>query len=356
MEKIKFEQFKELFINEAVLQNKDEDYIGEYLAIAKCQICHGVPVIFNVKHLEKICGVRLGYLLAVTNSDRRKFYRKFLLDKNSGGKRPINVPMPVLKLFQNWVLKNILNDIEVSDFAKAYRRGTSLLDNAKFHLEQKLILKLDIKDFFINIRSKSVYEFFLECGYSESVSVLLTRCVTLDGGLPEGAPTSPALSNIIMRIFDKRIGQYCLKKHIRYTRYADDMTFSGDLTRENDLIVKVSEELAYLGLALNKKKTKRLSENNHQIVTGIVVNRKLNTPRIYRKNLRMECYNMLSGYAEHNLSQKIGHHPTNQEMIFYIKHVLGKVNFVLFVNPDIKQFQNYKDQLGFMLDTYEDRV
>ncbi len=217
-----------------------------------------------------------------------------------------------------------------------------------------MILKLDIKDFFPSISTSSIYHVFVDCGYATGVSVLLARCVTLKGGLPEGAPTSPALSNLVMNNFDAKLSEYCLSKGIRYTRYADDMTFSGNLKKRNELIRVVSQMLAVMGLKLNTSKVRVLRDNNHQIVTGILVNEKLNTPRSFRRSLRLECHYALDGDLEKNVENKIESTPTNSDIVRYLRSLLGKVNFVLFVNPQIRQFQTVKQRLVDKIAEYMD--
>ncbi|WP_395322610.1 hypothetical protein [Levilactobacillus parabrevis] len=132
MEKISFNEFKNRFINEAVLSGKSNSYIDKYLEQAKKQIENQVPVILSADHLSKLSGVKIGYLYAVSNSDRSNFYKTFNLDKKNGGKRPISVPLPVLKILQTWILENIINNLRVSAYAKAYKKSSSLLDNAKY--------------------------------------------------------------------------------------------------------------------------------------------------------------------------------------------------------------------------------
>lgn len=352
MKKLSLEEYENCFKHEALVQQKSDKYIVEHLNIAKNQLINGVPVIFDEKHLSFLSGVSLTYLYAVANGNSNNFYRHFDLKKRNGGTRPISVPLPTLKIFQKWVLENILNHLEVNEFSKAYRKGYSLKDNAKYHRNQKFIFKMDIKDFFLNIRSKYIFRIFMECGYSASLSVLLTRCLVLNNGLPEGAPTSPALSNLVMRDFDKQVGKYCFQRKIRYTRYADDLTFSCDNAVGKDLTENVSTELKRLGLRLNKAKTKKMSNSNHQITVGILVNKKMNAPRQYRKQLRLECYYATSSHFKDDIYRKIGHYPSNDEIIRYLNVILGKVNFVLFVNPNIKQFLKYRVDLNNLLNKY----
>lgn len=118
LKKIRYSDFKKSFVDKAIENGKDDKYIDFYLKIAKKQILNNVPVIFNVSHLSMLSGVSKDYLYAVSNGKSENFYIKFELKKNSGGMRPISSPLPNLKIFQKWILINVLNNLDVSDFCK----------------------------------------------------------------------------------------------------------------------------------------------------------------------------------------------------------------------------------------------
>ena len=158
----------------------------------------------------------------------------------------------------------------------------SIKENARFHKRQEILLSLDVKKFFDSITSDKVYKVFSSLGYQEDIVVMLTNLCCLNGCLPQGAPTSPIISNIILKKFDDEVGKFTNEKKIRYTRYADDMTFSGDFN-PGQIISFVKNRLYELGLKLNEEKTRTRKKSQRQEVTGIVVNEKNAATKISKK-------------------------------------------------------------------------
>jgi len=167
-------------------------------------------------------------------------------------------------------------------------RGRSVVTNARPHVGSEVILKLDISDFFGNVKRTAIFRTFRFVGYSRRVSNLLTDLTTLDGALPQGAPTSPDLANMAAYRLDVRLSGFAAKNELVYTRYADDLTFSGKFTpMEQRTIEHIMRDE---GFAPNEKKLRYLLPDGRQSVTGIVVNAKLNWPRPRRRWLRQEVY------------------------------------------------------------------
>jgi RNA-directed DNA polymerase len=318
-----------------------DDAIAKLLEYAEPLFKKNVPIIYEQQHLSKLVGYDYDLLLRISNC-QELFYREFTIPKRTGGERIIFEPLPTLKEIQRWILDEILVKIKVSPTAKAYVNGLSIRDNARFHRNQKEVLNLDITDFFGNIKEKHVYIMFKSIGYNKQVSTILTQLCCLNGKIPQGAPSSPMISNIIFRIADKRIFGYCKKLDIRYTRYADDMTFSGDEI-PNAVISIVKRIISEHGFELNEKKTKLRLKHQKQEVTGIVVNEKLQVNRDYRRLVRQQIY-YIKRYGLKDQSEKNGF----DEPLKYLRHLLGKSNFVLFINPkdlETKEYINYLHQL-----------
>ncbi len=337
MNKDEWRKYKKEFEKEAIKLKKPKNYISENLHYAENLVEKNLPIIYNVDHLGLLIGIKSDYLYKVTN-ESKLFYRKFSIKKKNGNPRIIHEPLPNLKIIQKWILENILYKLKVSKFAKAYIPNMSIKDNVRFHKKQKLVFKLDIKNFFDSLSEKQVYKLFKKMGYSESLSVLLSKLCTLNGFLPQGASTSACLSNLILFDFDKSISLYCLDKKIRYTRYADDLTFSGSFNHEA-LLNFVSYKLKFLGLEINQNKTRLLRKNQAQIITGIVVNEKSQVPRDYRKKIRLQVY-YISKFGVHD------HLKRNNIKIdaeTYLKSLIGKINYCLFINPDDLLMKDYKD-------------
>lgn len=331
---MKFEQYKIAFEKEASNSGYTIQNINKCLTYAENLYKNNVPVIYNTSHLASLVGYNKNYLKkAVIYTPR--FYRDFKILKKNGKKRAISEPLPSLKEIQIWVLNNILYQIKVSPFSKAYRKEISLVENLRYHKNQKKVLTIDIENFFTSIKTDSIQSIFENVGYSPILSNLLAKLCTRNGSLPQGAPTSPYLSNIFFNPMDDTIAKYCLSKNIKYTRYADDLSFSGDFD-ENELLNLVESTISKSNLKLNKLKTKVMHQHMRQTVTGIVVNQKPQVVFHKRNNLRKDIYYIKKfGLKEHMKYRKI-------ERNNYLNHLIGQVNFVLQLNPSDKEFQEYK--------------
>lgn len=322
-----------------------EQDIQNYLDYAEILHNNQLPIIFNIKHLSELTGISTKYIYKIIYAENNVLYENIKLQKKNGGIRNINIPFPNLAILQNWILKNILENITISKFAKAYHKNTSVRDNAKFHRNQKKVLKLDIKDFFGSILHKDIFYIFYNSGYTKSVSDTLVRITTLDNrGVPQGAATSPYISNLILKNFDEEIGNFCIKKNIRYSRYADDMTFSGDFD-EKIIIRLVKRKLKKRKLTLNTSKTKIFTNNEKQIVTGIIVNKKLQLDISVRKNIRLEVYFLKKNPHEH--LSRISDDVNSQEK--YLLSLIGKINYALYINPKDQKMIEYKNIVYIIL-------
>ena len=283
----------------------------------------------ELSSLERDLGISAKTLYAVSNN-LRKHYRKAKLPKKSGGYRNLSVPDEILKAIQRQIAEVLLIHMPASRYAKAYRIGSSILRNAKHHVGKQVVLKLDILHFFDSIRYSTVKDkVFPEEIYAEPLRILLTMLCYYKDALPQGAPSSPAITNIILYEFDEQIGQWCRARRIAYTRYCDDMTFSGDFDPA-EVIRFVRLELKKMDFLLNEQKTRIQRPGQQQSVTGIVVNEKLSIPADYRRKLRQELYYCRKfGIQEH--LQRIGLEILEDT---YRMQLLGKVNYVLQVHPD----------------------
>lgn len=269
---------------------------------------------------------------------RSSHYHHVKIPKAGGGYRELSVPDDLLKSIQHSIAVNILAYENVSPFAAAYRIGGSTAANAAPHVGQRVVLKLDIRHFFDHLIYPLIKEkVFPAERYSEPIRVLLTMLCVYPDALPQGAPTSPVISNIVMRDFDSLTGRWCSARGIAYTRYCDDMTFSGDFDPE-PVVRFVRDELKKMGLLLNDMKTVVAREGQKKVVTGIVVNEKLNTAAAYRKKLRQELYFCQKyGIAEH--LQRTGADLAADQ---YVRQLLGRVNYVLQVTPENAEMQQYR--------------
>jgi RNA-directed DNA polymerase len=329
-----FTQYEKKFRSKAIKSGFSEDQISACLSYAKPLIENNLPVIFNTANLGALVGYKTNYLKRAVKYTPY-FYRDFIIRKKNGSIRKLVEPLPSLKEIQSWILENILQEIKVSKYAKAYVKNRTLLDNVRYHKGREAVLTLDIENFFGSITLSHIEQIFLALGYSSNISNLLAKLCTYDNVLPQGAPTSPYLSNLYLREFDEIISKFCNQKDIRYTRYADDLTFSG---RKDvlDIVEFIQENLHKLDLRLNKDKEKLMLRNQRQVVTGIVVNEKLQTPKTARNFLRNEIFFIKKFGLENHLKK------TNNKKSHYLEHLIGKINYALHVNPNDLKMQSYK--------------
>ncbi|HUU87096.1 MAG TPA: retron St85 family RNA-directed DNA polymerase [Candidatus Glassbacteria bacterium] len=279
---------------------------------------------------EKI-GINESYLLNIAKN-HNKFYKSYYIKKKSGDKRPIDSPNRELKAIQGFILRNILEDIPVSERAQGFIRGRSIKSNARFHLRKRYILCLDIEDFFPSINENAVYNIFNNIYRDENIAKLLTNLCTYKRKVPQGAVTSPMLSNIVFHDYDKKIDSICKRKRIRYSRYADDLTFSSNnFLLLKELIPNIKNILSESGFRLNKRKTRYLTAKGKMIVTGVILNSsRLTTGRSRKRRIRAELHNyIVKGKKNINLNR-----------------IAGEISFIRDIEPDyLKKIKDYQRKL-----------
>lgn len=260
-------------------------------------------------------------------------YRKVEIPKGNEEVRKLYVPDEFLKAVQRRIAEKLLAHEPISPFATAYRFGGSTKANAAPHVGKPVLLKLDIRKFFDHVIYSQVKKMaFPAERYSEQNRILLSILCTYKDALPQGAPTSPAISNIILREFDDAVGQWCRKRDITYTRYCDDMSFSGDF-EPGEVREFVKRELRKMGFFLNDQKTTVLRKGQKKIVTGIVVNEKLNVSVDYRRKLRQELYFCKKYGIQSHLNQR-GLDFTEEQ---YVRKLLGRLNYIIQFKRDDKE-------------------
>lgn len=267
-----------------------------------------------------------------------KNYKIYKIKKRNGKYRTIYEPNLILKQIQKQILNNILNNKSISKYAKAYHKGIQLKDNAIPHINKEMILKLDIKDFFENISFLNIYNSCFPIEYfPKSVGMILTYLCTYDNRLTQGSPTSAYISNLVMKEFDEELGNWCNLRNISYTRYSDDMTFSGAFN-PSELITKVRKMLYKLGLELNNDKIHIVYKSSSQNVTGIVVNEKMQVNVKYRNKIRQEIYYI----KKFGLSSHLKKCDINIDSKRYLNILYGRVLYVLQINENDKEFIKYR--------------
>ena len=267
----------------------------------------GLPPLHDAAQVAQAMGItvnELRFLAFDRRTSRVTHYTRFKIPKRSGGERLISAPMPRLKKIQRWILENVLDRLEPHPAAHGFRRHRSIVTNAEPHLQSDVVVNMDLADFFPTVTYKRVKGLFRSMGYSEAVATILgllctepdTAPVELDGEtyhvalgqrlLPQGAPTSPAVTNLICRQLDRRLDGHARKLQYSFTRYADDLTFSASgpaAQQVGRLLRRVCWTVDQEGFAVHPDKTRVLRKARRQAVTGITVNEK---PGVERATLR----------------------------------------------------------------------
>lgn len=294
---------------------------------------------------------QLACLYAVSNHPQQH-YTSRRIAKRDGTFRRLHVPDPLLKTIQRNILHTVLDGWSLPACATAYHPGADILANASVHVGQPCVLKLDIEDFFGSITYPMVYRHAFPTEYfPPAVGTMLASLCCYHDTLPQGAPTSAAVSNLVMGPFDRHMAAWCNARGIRYTRYSDDMTFSGALL-PGPIVHKVRGFLGAMGFALNETKTRWIPQQGRQLVTGVVVNEKPQAPRGYRRALRQEIhYCCLHGVASH-----LEHIGDTDYLPFgavgrkrYLRSLLGRVQYVLQINPQDAAFQDAEQTVRRLL-------
>ena len=305
----------------------------KYISIKECNEFLLSLNLLNCKDLKKY----IKTIYSISNNIEKN-YKIYKIKKRNGKYRTIYEPNSILKQIQKQILINILNNKSISKYAKAYHKGIQLKDNAIFHINKEMILKLDIENFFENISFLDIYNSCFPIEYfPKSVGMILTYLCTYNNHLTQGSPTSPYISNLVMKEFDEELGNWCNLRNISYTRYSDDMTFSGQFN-PSELIVKVRKMLYKLGLSLNNDKIRIIHKSSRQNVTGIVVNEKMQVNIKYRNKIRQEIYYIKKfGLSSHLKKCDINIKPKK-----YLNGLYGRILYVLQINENDKEFMKYK--------------
>ncbi|OQS09738.1 RNA-dependent DNA polymerase [Chromobacterium violaceum] len=304
-----------------------EDLLGIYLSYIRKLNKFKVPVIFELDHLSSLLGINVKFLTRMISSPE-DFYRNFLIPKRSGGKREISAPHQSILYCQRWILVNILTHIPIHYSAHGFCAGKSIKSNAQIHLNSKSLLKMDLKDFFPSIPKSWIINIFSDLGYAPNVSYYLASLCCYNDHLAQGAATSPALSNIVLRGLDNRLQSLADKCGLRYSRYADDLTFSGDKISVNfpELVEGIIHNY---GLTVNKDKTRLKAKFGSRIVTGVSISGgSLSVPREYKRNLKNEIFFIRKFGILSHVSKKKIKNPN------YIYSLLGKLAFWSYIEPE----------------------
>jgi RNA-directed DNA polymerase len=287
---------------------------------------------------------QLRWLCFHAEATTKTHYVYFEVPKRSGGKRLLSAPHALLKTTQRRVLDELLSKLPLEPEAHGFVKGRSTVTNATAHLGQGVVLNVDLKDFFPTVTFRRVRGLFESFGYSPAVATVLgllcteapRRKVRFDDSelwvavgercLPQGAPTSPAIANLISRKLDRRLRGRLGTKGWVYTRYADDLSFSKKTFTRADLgfvHASIRHVVEDEGFALNPKKGRAQGQGGRQDVTGVVVNVKPGVPRDELRRLRALLHQAAKGGLE----------AQNREKVPNFRQVLeGKIAYVMMID------------------------
>jgi RNA-directed DNA polymerase len=300
------------FIEKARRSGKSEEFLDGLRTYITKLSSNELPIIFSPVHWAQKMAMEYDTLTSILNN-RHLYYRHTQIRKKKGGYRQIQIPEPELFKIQYWIKTFILDRLRFPAYLTSYQKKKSIIDNARFHTGKEIVIKFDLQNFFEDVTQKKVTGLFIMLGYGKAVAIDMAKacCVQIAplnprnqfkptfACLPQGAPSSPGLSNLAGFMLDMRLAEYAQSHYFIYTRYADDLTFSGKLinkVRKSAIESIVVSE----GFTLNKRKTSYVHRSNRQTVTGLSVNENIVIPKQFRKNIHTHLHNSVKfGPYEH---------------------------------------------------------
>ena len=324
MEKTMYLEKLKLSIREA---GHGEYYVDKCVRYAQRLLDNNLPVIFDTKHLALLIGIPVIDLTKLVFC-QDLFYTKRMVPKKTGGFRELEIPTNDLKYIQRWLLQNVLYKMHVSSYTFGFEPEKSIVDNAKNHVGKYCIVNIDVRDFFPSITFDNVFRLFAYYGYTKEMSFIMARLCTYEGKLPQGSPASPRISNICSLKLDARLSALSKAYNAVYSRYADDITFSGNGDIKS-IVRPASQIIMDEGFGVNEKKTRVSYPFQRQEVTGLLVNGDhVRIPRKYKREVYQELYYCKKYGVEGHL-RKI-----ECTKAFYKEHIYGKIYYVNMVEPD----------------------
>jgi retron-type reverse transcriptase len=294
----------------------------------------------------------LSYLLYVSPSSTR--YKEFDIPKRSGGSRKIHAPNEKLKGLQqrlNNLLTECIAEIKKGDepnrqISHGFTKNFSIFSNAAMHARRKYVFNIDLENFFPSINFGRVRGFFIkDRGFSlnPNTATILAQIAIHNNELPQGSPCSPIISNLVASILDARLNKLAKTHGCRYTRYADDITFSTNIKIFPDEIAsqvegawvvgkRLEKEIERAGYKVNSKKTRMQEKTGQQVVTGLTVNKKPNITADYYRLARSMCHSLFSSgtFLLPKNSIKVGEKETSkslQGILAHIQHIKDKTDY-----------------------------
>lgn len=259
-------------------------------------------------------------------------YDEFERPKKDGGRRRICASVGPLKNVQKWLLGQFFYKFQLPQYLHGSIPGRSILTNASEHTGKAIVVNLDIHDFFGSITADMVHKQLLKYSFTPQLVELLVNLTTYKGVLPQGAPTSPAIANLVGTVIDiellKLLRESAIANQFAYSRYVDDITVSGPAELA-ELVPAMLECIRGTGFRINNKKIRVQRRSNRQSVTGVVVNEFENVPRGLVRKIRQELY-YCKKYGIDDHCARNGLEPFS-----YTSSLDGKIGFIRMTRPDL---------------------
>ena len=263
--------------------------------------------------------------------------------KRDGSRRILHNPDSLLRAYQFRILNGIFNQLDIPEYIHAFEKMKSIPAMAALHTGKRLVVSIDLKDFFHSIKQVRVQDALLGLGIGAPVARSLSELCTYKAFVPQGALTSPKLANIITATsFGPPVKEYCDSKGFTLSIYADDITVSTNEEGVNakEIVREIIDIVRNTGFRINTKKTKIMFKSNRQYVCGVVVNQKTNLLKKERYRLRAIVHNIVTNGLEVEASK--GSKTPEQ----FLHHIIGKINWFKQLNPELG------DKLFTKLSTY----
>lgn len=359
--KLKMNFPRNTYLQLAKAEKRSDAFIGKTLNYADNLLQQKLPVIFSLNHFAQIVGVNRKEISTIIEN-RGFHYSYYVIKKRNGGYRRIIAPHKNIRYLQDWIKINILDKIKVHDACTGFVKRKSILNNAKEHQNAEVIFNIDLKNFFETINEKRIYGIFKHLGYHPNLAVEFARICTVnmpnekfdsldvdvkqhfedyyhfpEAVLVQGAPTSPALSNIACICLDNRLLKLANKIGVSYSRYADDITFSGSFNSlpSLNLLKKIIEDENFI---INWDKKGIYKRGQRQLVTGLLIDNNVRIPKKYKKDIFRHLF-FCEKYGA------IAHfNRVSPGKSYYREWLIGKILYVNSIEPEVakKMFEKAK--------------
>ncbi|HAS8496248.1 TPA: RNA-directed DNA polymerase [Vibrio vulnificus] len=339
----------------------------------------GIPYVHSIYHLAILSGLSVNKLNSIVGR-QKQYYTAYAIPKRSGGSRFLHAPDDELKKLQRWINSEILIKLPVHPSCFSYHTGSSIVGCAEKHCSSSWLIKFDIENFFDSISEVDVYKVFRKFGYKPMISLILARICTYQsesisgdilhwvqynknsdelpfkkkhirffGRVPQGAPTSPMISNLVLSSLDEMLSQYAQKRGGIYSRYADDLFISFsqkdfDRVQASQVIGRVLNYVKSYGYKLNKTKIKVIPPGSNKVVLGLNVNGdSVLLTKTYKKRIESHIYGVGKfGIEQHAL------HRGFDSVFSMIDHITGLINHARLIEPTFgeKKHEEFKRLLS----------